>query len=46
MNSLIVLDLDHNNLGDSITGGRLDNLIVVGTLKLRGNNMTVPPRQV
>lgn len=43
MNSLIVLDLDYNRLGDSIEGGRFDNLNTVGTLKLRGNNITRPP---
>jgi Leucine-rich repeat (LRR) protein len=43
MNSLLYLDLDHNELGDSITGGRFDNLIVLGTLKMRYNNISTPP---
>ena len=43
MNSLLYLDLDHNKLGDSITGGRLDNLLVLGTLSIRHNNISSPP---
>eukprot|EP00095_Tigriopus_kingsejongensis_P011359 maker-scaffold444_size168727-snap-gene-0.34 protein:Tk11359 transcript:maker-scaffold444_size168727-snap-gene-0.34-mRNA-1 annotation:"Chaoptin" len=43
MNSLIVLDLDYNELGDSIASDRFDNLRTLGTLKLRGNGLTRPP---
>jgi Leucine-rich repeat (LRR) protein len=34
---------DYNQLGDSLTSGRFDNLNTLGTLKLRGNNITKPP---
>ena len=43
MNSVLVLDLDYNQLGEALTPGRFDNLIVLNTLKLRGNNITRPP---
>ena len=39
MNSLLHLDLDHNKLGDSLTGGRFDNLLTLNTLCIRHNNM-------
>jgi len=43
MNSLLLLDLDDNQLGDSLTPGRLDNLNTLGELRLRRNNITRPP---
>ena len=43
MNSLLHLDLDHNQLGDSITGGRFDNLLTLNTLCIRHNNISRPP---
>merc|ERR1719245_48788 len=45
MNSLIRLNLDNNFLGESLTGGRFDNLNTLGTLSLRGNNITNVPRE-
>lgn len=43
MNSLISLDLDHNNFGDNLEGGRFNGLNVLQSLKLRSNGMTRPP---
>jgi hypothetical protein len=40
MNSLLFIDLDDNKLGDSLERGKFSNLNVVGTLKLRNNNIT------
>ena len=40
MNSLLFIDLDNNNLGDSLERGKFSGLNVVGTLKLRNNNIT------
>ncbi len=46
MNSLLYLDLDHNQLGGALQPGRFDNLNTLGTLKLRANNITKPPWEV
>ena len=44
MNSLISLDLDFNDLGDNLEGGRFSGLNTLQELSLRGNGMTRPPR--
>jgi len=44
MNSLISLDLDHNNFGDNLAEpGRFQGLNVLQSLSLRGNGITKPP---
>ena len=40
MNSLLYVDLDNNMLLDSLERGKFSNLNVLGTLKLRNNNIT------
>ena len=44
MNSLISLDLDFNELGDNLVGGRFNGLNTLQELHLRGNGMTKPPK--
>lgn len=44
MNSLISLDLDYNMFGDNLEQGRFDGLNVLRSIKLRGNNITKPPK--
>ncbi|XP_040569853.1 uncharacterized protein [Lepeophtheirus salmonis] len=43
MNSLLELNLDYNQLGDSLEAGRFDGLIVLKSIGLRGNNISKPP---
>jgi len=45
MNSLIYLDLSHNQLGDSLNGLSFTGLLVVQRLKLQNNGISQPPRE-
>ncbi|KAJ8895326.1 hypothetical protein PR048_000651 [Dryococelus australis] len=43
MNSLLLLDLSYNNLGDSLERGSFANLLTLQTLNLANNGLTMPP---
>ena len=45
MNSLISLDLDFNDFGDSLEGGHFRGLNTLQALHLRGNGITKPPKE-
>ncbi|EDW91002.2 chaoptin [Drosophila yakuba] len=45
MNSLIYLDLSHNQLGDSLNGESFTGLLVVQRLKLQNNGISQPPME-
>ncbi|XP_063228922.1 chaoptin [Bacillus rossius redtenbacheri] len=43
MNSLLLLDLGYNRLGDSLQRGSFANLLTLQTLDLAGNGLSAPP---